>query len=501
MNYYTLLAVVIFAACQPTTQDSHSHDASGGHSHGDEVLIKKTLSTDSLEVYLEYQPLIVGSTSRFEIHLTLLNGFQPVPQAKVTLSLIQGTHGIRQTVDEPHSLGTFTPALQPNNSGLHTMQLDIETPSWQQKLVLDSVKVYENQDQLLSSGEIPADLTDLINFTKENAWNTAFAAQAVNSAEIYEMVPASGVWRATPGGNKTLNATVSGVVNYAINNLTEGVALSKGQLLMSISSEGFTAGNLQADIAKAEADHQKSHLEYERKKQLLEENIIARAEFEEIENEHAVALTSLETLKAGYSSGSKLIRTPFEGFVQRIVVENGDYVEEGDELLVVGTTNARILETHLGPAYISKLDSIHNLWYTVKPGVWSDLISSGGKILSVGQEITRDEPLIPIFAQVNERIESPLGGISEVQISLGSPRKNIVIPESALLEEYGNYYVMIQVSGEQYQRRPVSVGRRNGPMIEILKGLQEQEIVVIQGAFQVKMAGMADQAPGHGHSH
>ena len=220
-----------------------------------------------------------------------------------------------------------------------------------------------------------------------------------------------------------------------------------------------------------------------------------------MENEHTVALTSLETLKAGYSSGSKQIRTPFQGFVQRIVVENGDYVEEGDELLVVGTTNARILETHLGPAYISKLDSIHNLWYTVKAGVWSDLRSSGGKILSVGQEITRDEPLIPIFAQVNERIESPLGGISEVQISLGSPRKNVVIPESALLEEYGEYYVMIQVSGEQYQRRPVTVGRRNGSLIEILKGLQEHEIVVTRGAFQVKMAGMADQAPGHGHSH
>ncbi|MDH3708263.1 MAG: efflux RND transporter periplasmic adaptor subunit [Cyclobacteriaceae bacterium] len=500
MKYYTLLAAVMITACQPG-DEGHSHETAGGHSHATEQLIKKTVITDSLEVYLEFPPLSQGTTSTFEIHLTKLKGFQPLVDAQITLSLIQGPRGIRQTVDKSHSLGVYSPALQPKTSGLHSLQIDIVGANLQEKIVLDNISVYENREQALSGNTAPPEPPDLINFSKEQAWNIEFRTQPATSGQVFDVIHTSGVWKATPEGYKLLNATASGVVNYAIDNLTEGTVISKGQLLMSISSEGFATDNLQAAISKAEADFQLANSEYQRKKALLEEKIIAQAEFEQVENKYKVALTSLETLRAGYSAGSKQITTPFEGFVQSIEIDNGDYVEQGDELLTIGTSNARILEAQVSPAFASKLNTIHNIWYQVKPGIWSDIQTSGGEILSVGQEIASDQPLIPLFAKVNERVESPLGGITEVQIALGGPRASIVIPESALLEDYGVYSVMVQVTGEQYQRRQVSVGRRNGATVEILQGLREHEIVVTAGTFQVKMAGMADQAPGHGHSH
>ena len=44
-------------------------------------------------------------------------------------------------------------------------------------------------------------------------------------------------------------------------------------------------------------------------------------------------------------------------------------------------------------------------------------------------------------------------------------------------------------------------GRQNGGEVEIIKGLHPGEIVVVTGAYQVRMAAMAGQAPAHGHSH
>jgi multidrug efflux pump subunit AcrA (membrane-fusion protein) len=77
----------------------------------------------------------------------------------------------------------------------------------------------------------------------------------------------------------------------------------------------------------------------------------------------------------------------------------------------------------------------------------------------------------------------------------------LVIPISALLEDYGSYSVIVQVSGESFERRPVKIGKRNGRNVEVLSGLETGEMVVTQGAYQVKMASMSGSTPAHGHEH
>ena len=59
----------------------------------------------------------------------------------------------------------------------------------------------------------------------------------------------------------------------------------------------------------------------------------------------------------------------------------------------------------------------------------------------------------------------------------------------------------MQLSGETFERRPVSIGRENGDYIEIIEGLTAEEVVVTEGAYQVKMASMSGDVPAHGHAH
>ena len=199
--------------------------------------------------------------------------------------------------------------------------------------------------------------------------------------------------------------------------------------------------------------------------------------------------------------GSKQIRAPFDGFIKSITVSNGDYVAQGVALVSVGTHQSKVLKTQLAPDYGLTMDNAQGIWYQDNDGQWKDVTDAEGKILSIGKDVERENPLISVFAQVNAEVEMPEGSLTPVQIAMGNATQNTMIPVNALLEDYGSYSVIVQLSGESFERRPVKIGKRNGENVEILEGLQVGEVVVTTGAYQVKMASMSGSTPAHGHEH
>ena len=340
-----------------------------------------------------------------------------------------------------------------------------------------------------------------ISFLKEQAWKIDFQTTPVVSGKIYDVINTSGIWMSSLGSVKLLVAKSNGVVDFVANNLTEGTEVKKGQLLMNISSQGLSSGNLNTEITNAKANFEQAKSEYDRKKQLYESKIVPKSEFEKVESNFEIAKSTYQTLSAGVSDDGKQIFAPFDGFIKTISVSNGDYVEQGVALVSVGTHQSRILKTHLAPTYGLTMDNVQGIWYQTKEGQWSNVASSGGAILSIGKDVERENPFISVYAEVNEEVDMPEGSFTPVQITMGNAGQNKMIPVSALLEDYGSYSVIVQLSGESFERRPVKIGKRNGENAEILQGLELGEVVVVQGAYQVKMASMSGQAPAHGHAH
>jgi len=270
---------------------------------------------------------------------------------------------------------------------------------------------------------------------------------------------------------------------------------------MSVSSAGLTSNNLPAEIQKAKAAFEQASLEYERKKQLFESKIVPKSEFEQVEQKYQVAKSTYETLSAGYTSSGKQIVAPFDGYLKTIAVNNGAFVLEGASLVSITSHKTSLLEVQVSPSYAPQLQNIHDIYYQNRPEHWSSLKTTQGKVLSVGKEVESDKPMLSVFAEINDAVEMPEGSFTEVQIAFGLSKSAAVIPESALLEDYGNYSVVVELSGESFERRPVRIGRRNGEEVEILDGVQVGEVVVTRGAYQVKMASMSGQAPAHGHEH
>lgn len=487
-------------ACKQNNEDNHAHNPDGSHVGEEIPRVDYTIWTDQTELFVEFPVLIVGQPSKFAAHFTVMDKHQPVREGSVTVSLIKGDKGIRATAESPSSPGIFSPIIQPKESGIHQLVFDLSTPQYTDKIMIKDLMVYANMEEANNAID-DAGEDGSISFLKEQAWKIEFQTASVMNGEIYDVIKTSGVWQPAQGSVKTMVATANGTVNFATTNLTEGTEVKQGQLLMNVSSQGLANNNLSAEIAKAKANYDQATSEYNRKKELYESKIIPKSEFEKVESNYAIAKSQYQSLASGVSGGSKQIRAPFDGFIRSVNVANGDYAEQGTVLISVATEQSKVLKSQIAPTYGLTMQNIKNVWYQTEIGNWKSILDSEGEILSISKDVERDSPLISVYAKVNDAINLPDGSLTQVQIAMGNGEQGTLVPESALMEDYGNYSVMVQLSGESFERRPISIGKRNGKNVEVLKGLQVGDVVVTTGAYQVKMASMSGSTPAHGHEH
>ena len=494
MKYIILLSAMLLMSCGNQKEDSTASEA--------EYIPAKsiTLWTDKTELFVEFPSLIVGENSRFAAHFTVLDKHKPVREGEVTVSLIKGDKGIRNTAESPSSPGIFSPSIQPKEAGNFKLIFDIKTPTFSDTLIVHDIIVYASKEDAINALGAASENAG-ISFLKEQAWKIDFQTAPVLSGKIYDVINTSGVWMHSLGSVKSLAAKSNGVVDFKVNNLTEGTAVKQGQLLMSLNSQGLASNNLSTEIANARSNFEQAKSEYERKKELYNSKIISKSDFEKVESNYSIAKSNYQSITSGVSGGSKQIRAPFDGFIKSITVSNGDYVEQGVALVSIGTYQSMVLKTQLAPNYGLSMENVHGIWYQSKDGKWANVTDSKGKILSIGRDVGRENPLISVFAQVNAEVDMPEGSLTQVQIAMGNATQNTMIPVNSLLEDYGSYSVMVQLSGESFERRPVKIGKRNGENVEILKGLEVSEVVVTTGAYQVKMASMSGSTPAHGHEH
>ena len=76
------------------------------------------------------------------------------------------------------------------------------------------------------------------------------------------------------------------------------------------------------------------------------------------------------------------------------------------------------------------------------------------------------------------------------------------VPEEAVSEQQGNYFVYVEHSPGHYMKMPVTIGSSDGSRREIMSGLQPGDKVVSKGMTYVKLAETSGVVPeGHSHSH
>jgi RND family efflux transporter MFP subunit len=292
-------------------------------------------------------------------------------------------------------------------------------------------------------------------------------------------------------------------VLLSANQVLEGKSVTSGQLLFSISGSGLADNNSAVRYMEARNNFEKSKSHYDRAKELASDKIVSEKELLNAKYEYDNAKAIYDNLNENFNASGQKVTSPMNGFVKQLFVQNGEYVETGQAIVSISQNRTLMLEADVQQKHASVLGAIVSANIrTLHDNQTYTLEQLNGKVLSIGKNTNQDNYLIPIRLQIENKGNFIPGGFVEVYLKTLTNSNALTIPNSAILEEQGNFSVFVQITPELFEKREVTPGTTDGLRTEILKGVNPGERVISVGAILVKLAqatGSLDAHSGHVH--
>lgn len=334
----------------------------------------------------------------------------------------------------------------------------------------------------------------------EQAAELGVESAKIEPGEFTAAIHTSGMIEATPTDDASIVATTSGIVSFGGRQTVVGLPINKGTTLLSISSTELTDGNLNTQIADAQAELTKAKSEFTRIESLYQEQLATAAQMEQAHLSLATAEQAVKRLTRNIgSSGNKSINSPIGGYITSLLVKDGDYVNQGQLIASVSSSRTVVLKADLPARHFDKLGSINSANFsTPYDGKIYDIAQMDGKKLATARTAT--DYSLPVRFEIENRTGIVAGSVVDVYLKTATVHNIISVPTTALTEEQGAFYVYVKLDEECYVKRAVRLGDSNGLQRVILSGLNAGETVVTKGAYFVRLASMSSAIP-DGHNH
>ena len=323
--------------------------------------------------------------------------------------------------------------------------------------------------------------------------------EVVKAANFHAVYKVSGALQSSMAQEVVVSSTTAGVVTLAGDGFTDGAAVRSGQVLARVSARQLAEGD---PVEKAGFEYQNAQLELQRAEALAVDQLISRQELEAVRLRHATARAAYEGVASKTNAAGTAVAAPMSGYIKLLLVDNGTYVTVGQPLFVLTQSKRLLLRAEVPVSQASILGDVRSAHFrTDSDSQVHDLDSLSGCLTSVGRTVTPGAFYLPVTFEFNNVGNFIPGSFAEIWLK-GSVRKNVLsLPYEALTEEHGQYYVYVQLDLECYRKQAVTMGAGDGRRVEIRKGLTAGDKVVVQGATQVRLAGLSSAIPGHNHNH
>ncbi len=280
-----------------------------------------------------------------------------------------------------------------------------------------------------------------------------------------------------------LRPEVSGRITQL--NFTDGQRVRKGQLLVQFDDQLPLAQVEQsmAELSIAQANQK-------RNQELVAQNFISQRSLDESAANLQVAQAKLALAQA--TAARLKIIAPFDGIVGIRLVNVGDYLKDGADIVNIEDIEAIFVDFRLPERFQSKvkrgqtalldIDALPGRKYTAQVQAIDPLIDANGR--SVGIRGCID----------NRQLQLRPGMFARVNAVFGVRENARVIPEEAIVPQGGRQFVIKLLEGPTEQTRitkrvEVKVGLRSPGKVEILDGLEAGDTVVTAGQQRVQRDG------------
>lgn len=291
----------------------------------------------------------------------------------------------------------------------------------------------------------------------------------------------------TSYGRAVLQSPQTGVIRSL--KVTVGQNVKKGELLASLeqSIDAGTRIDWLTRQGELNAELKAAKKEYDRLKGV--EDIAAKKEIDEAERRLTTARENLNEFQKLGSTGSgnskiTLLYAPISGKVDNFNLSIGSTVNAGQEILTITDINTVYVEAQVfdkdaervksGKEYLVECSDDHST-RKVKPITITPSINVSNQSQRV------------LFEMENTDGDFKIGEFVNIRVFNEQASRSLVLPNSAITEINGKPAVFIKDAAEQYRLVYVSTGENNGMFTTVLKGLEENETVVVSATYQLKM--------------
>lgn len=322
------------------------------------------------------------------------------------------------------------------------------------------------------------------NFGKSNRQTTIVSTLPVEIRDFEHFIEVGG--EITSRQNVVLAAEVTGMVQRI--HVREGNEVKKGDILLSLD-----ASATQRTIAELETALELATTVYERQSNLWKQQIGTEIQYLEAKNRKESVERQLESAQVQLSKS--IIRAPFPGSVEEVIIKVGETAMPGSELLRLVGSDKIFVEANVSEAYVgnfSKGDKVE----LVIPSTGETYVS---ELTSVGGVINKENRTFKVEIELPEAIKNHVrpNQLAVVKISNFIKQDAIVIPTNLIqYDNRGAYVYVVHNEGDSPAARKVyvegGITYNNQTLIE--KGLEGGELLIDKGfrnvsdGFEVKLA-------------
>jgi len=323
-------------------------------------------------------------------------------------------------------------------------------------------------------------------------------------------IEANGTLEVPPQNEAEITTAVG--ANVVSIEVIEGDKVAKGETVAFLSHPNII--QIQTDYLNAYSNSKFLEKDYLRQKKLYDAGVGSGANFEKAEANFKASKAKTNGLKAqlrqlnisstGIENGTIYqritLRSPIEGFVQKVEVKTGQYVEPQTPLFEVVNTHHVHADLMVFEKDVHQLKIGQKVSFNIQSMPDKELTA---EIYSIGKTFEQETKALHVHAE----IENKEGNLIPGMYIQGRIEANVTqltaIPESAIIEDAGKHFIFsVEKEGEDWSLKPVEVitGTTDGnwTAISFLETPKPDSKFAYNNAYYL-MAELKKGSAGHSH--
>lgn len=281
-----------------------------------------------------------------------------------------------------------------------------------------------------------------------------------------------------PPQNEAAITTVVGA-NVVSIEVIEGDKVNKGQVVAYLSHPNIIQA--QTDYLNAYSNSELAKKNYERQQKLYDAGVGSGANFQKAEAEYQASKAMVNGLEAqlrilnvnttsvrnGTIAQRIALRSPIEGFVQKVKVKTGQYVEPQTELFEIVNTHHVHADLMVFEKDVYKVQKGQKVNFTVQSIPDAELIA---EIYSVSKTFEDNPKAVRVHAEIENKKGNLIPGMyiqGKIQVNNTQTK---ALPESAIIKEGERYYVFsVEKENDDWSFKPIEVvlGTKDGDWVSV----------------------------------